>query len=487
MVSLRASARKSRLNRVRMERFETQRWMSHEVARLIAIFESERRFYDEMVTLLPVPLATVGADGAILSANQAFLREFGLKREELERKSLSAIFGNEDWLGALLPRETGVLASGGHAVHFTPIPRWDRGETEWMVVFTPQAAPVVVAPGTAPVAAAGPDPELAANAAAVEAAQRLAGRVTHETNNLIMIASGYGREILNGLPADSPLREDVSMLLGATDRIEAMAGQLNEFSRAGRMELASHTLGDVLPSEGYQVQAGLALGTTVLVDRAPLAAVFAALPLVAPGPLAVEGAVTEKEAVLQVKGFGMSTETLRQQFEALNKAARDGKPGAAECALTGPRLAQAGVRWRVTDAGALELHLSRTNQAPVATAHSALVVDDQAGIRAIVRRILEARGFQVAEAGSGEEALSLLDRRREAFDLLVTDMRMPGMTGRDLADRVRFRHPSTRILFISGFTDDPSVQAGILPDRALFLSKPFNPEQFVAAVTKLVE
>ena len=485
MVSLRASARKFRLNTVRMERFETQRWMSHEVARLIAIFESERRFYDEMVTLLPVPLATVGPDGAILSANQAFLGAFHIKREDLERKSLSAVFGNEDWLSALLPRETGTLATGAYAVHFTPIPRWDRGETEWMVVFTPQTAPVVVAPDAAPVVA-GPDPELAANAAAVEAVQRLAGRVTHETNNLIMIASGYGREILNGLPADSPLREDVAMLLGATDRIEAMAGQLNDFSRAGRMELASHTLGDVLPSEGYQVQAGLALGTTVLVDRAPLAAVFAALPLVATGPMVVEGIVTEKEAVLLVKGFGMSAETVRQQFEALNKAAREGKPGAAECALTGPRLAQAGVRWRVTDAGALELHLSRTNQAPVATAHSALVVDDQAGIRAIVRRILEARGFQVAEAGSGEEALSLLDRRREAFDLLVTDMRMPGMTGRDLADRVRFRHPGTRILFISGFTDDPSVQAGILPDRALFLSKPFNPDQFVAAVTKLV-
>ncbi len=468
-----------------MERFETQRWMSHEVARLIAIFESERRFYDEMVTLLPVPLATVGPDGAILSANQAFLREFSLKREELERKSLTAIFGNEDWLSALLPRETGTLATGVYAVHFTPIPRWDRGETEWMVVFTPQTtAPATLS--AAPVAA-GPDPELIASAAAVEAAQRLAGRVTHETNNLIMIASGYGREILNGLPADSPLREDVSMLLGATDRIEAMAGQLNELSRAGRMELASHTLGDVLPSEGYQVQAGLPVGTTVLVDRAPLAAVFAALPLVASGPLAVDGVVTELAAVLTVKGFGMSAETLRQQFEALNKAARDGKPGAAECALTGPRLAQAGVRWRVTDAAALELHIPRTSRVPVATSHSALVVDDQSGIRAIVRRILEGRGFQVAEAGSGEEALSLLDRRREAFDLLVTDMRMPGMTGRDLADRVRFRHPSTRILFISGFTDDPSVQAGILPDRALFLSKPFNPEQFVAAVTKLVE
>ena len=468
-----------------MEKFETQRWMSHEVARLIAIFESERRFYDEMVTLLPVPLATVGPDGAILSANRAFLREFSVKRDDLERKSLSVIFGNDDWISALLPRETGTLATGGYAVHFTPIPRWDRGETEWMVVFTPQATPPPAVPDPAPVVA-GPDPELIATAAAVEAAQRLAGRVTHETNNLIMIASGYGREILNSLPADSPLREDVSMLLGATDRIEAMAGQLNDFSRAGRMELASHTLVDLVPSEGYQVQPSLPLGTTVLVDRAPLAAVLAALPLVASGPLLLDGVVTVNEAVLLVKGFGMSAETLRQHFEALNKSARDGKPGAAECALTGPRLAQAGVRWRITDAAVLELHLSRTNQAPVATAHSALVVDDQIGIRAIVRRILESRGFQVAEAGSGEEALSLLDRRRESFDLLVTDMRMPGMTGRDLADRVRFRHPATRILFISGFTDDPSVQAGILPDRSLFLSKPFNPEQFAAAVTKLI-
>ncbi len=69
------------------------------------------------------------------------------------------------------------------------------------------------------------DPDLIANAAGIESAQRLAGRVTHETNNLIRIASGYGREILSQLPADSPLREDVSMLLDATGRIEAMTAQ----------------------------------------------------------------------------------------------------------------------------------------------------------------------------------------------------------------------------------------------------------------------
>lgn len=464
-----------------MERFENQRWTSQEVARLIAVFESERRYFDEMVTTLPVPVATVNGDGAILSANQAFLRQFRVNREELERKSLAIVFGDAGWRAALMPYEPGVVSSEGYKAIFTPVPRWDRGETEWTVTFLAQATPVTV---TAPVVAS--DPELVANTAAIEATQRLAGRVTHETNNLIMIASGYGREILNQLPGDSPLREDVSMLLGATERIESMAMQLNEFSRSGRSELASHLLRDLLPANGYRIGPGPG-DVSVWTDRAALAGVFGALPLIAAGALSLEWTVTAQEAVLTVKGFGMSAESLRQQFEVLNKASREGQAGARETALVGPKLIQAGVRWRVSEPGMLELHIPVAASAPVAAARTALVVDDQTGIRTIVRRILEARGFQVADAGSGEEALSLLDRRREAFDLLVTDMRMPGMTGRDLADRVRFRHPNTRILFMSGFTDDPSVQSGILPDRSRFLSKPFNPEQMGDAVTKLME
>lgn len=465
-----------------MERFETQRWMPHEVARLISAFESERRFYDEIVTLLPVPLATVGPDGAILSANQAFLQEFGMRRDEADRKSLTAVFGDTTWLSGLSPREVVKLSTGSYQVQFTPIPRWDRGETEWMVVFLHQPA---AAPRTA-AAAPPPDPELIANTVAVEAAQRLAGRVTHEVNNLIMIASGYGREILNQLPADSPLREDVSMLLGATERIEAMAAQLNEYSRLGRSEIAAHVLRDLVPASGYKIQPGAA-DAAVLADRSALAGIFAALPLIAAGTLSLEMAVADREAVLTVKGFGMPAESLRQQFEVLNKAAREGKAGARECALVGPKLAQAGVRWRVTETGALEMHIPLARSVPAPSARSVLVVDDQSGIRAIVRRILESRGFQVADASSGEEALSLMDRRREPFDLLVTDMRMPGMTGRELADHVRFRQPTTRILFMSGFTDDPGVQSGILPERSRFLAKPFHPEQFVEAVTQLMQ
>ena len=464
-----------------MHRFENQRWTSGEVARLISVFESECRFFDEIVTMLPVPLATVGKDGAILSANRAFLAAFQISREDLERQSLDVIFKDIPWRHALKPREGGSLATENYKVLFTPVPRWDRGETEWTVVLLEQAAPTALpAP---PVVME--DPDLIANAAGIESAQRLAGRVTHETNNLIMIASGYGREILAQLPADSPLREDVSMLLGATGRIEAMTAQLNEFSRTARSDKSAHSLRELLPASGYQIVPGLK-DAAVLTDRTALNAIFAALPLVAAGPLQLEAEVTAQEAVVTVKGFGMSAETLRQQFEALSKAAREGQAGARECAMVGPRMIQAGIRWRVVEPGALEMHIPLAKNVPAAAAQSALVVDDQTGIRAIVRRILEGRGFAVTEAASGEEALSLLDRRKDPFALLITDMRMPGMTGRDLADRVRFRHPETRILFISGFTDDPSVQSGILPAHAAFLPKPFHPDQLVDAVTKLM-
>jgi two-component system, cell cycle sensor histidine kinase and response regulator CckA len=465
-----------------MERFEAQRWLSHEVARLIAMFEGERRFYDEMLTVLPVPLATVDNEGALLSANRAFLREFGIRREDVERTTLGTLFRDADWGEALRPHVPAELAVGRFRVTVTPVPRWDRGETEWMVVF--QEA-ISASEPAAPAAAAPVDEELIGNTAAVEASQRLAARVTHEANNLVMIAAGYGREILDQLPAESTMRDDVSMLLDATGRIEAMAAQLNEYSRVGRSETDSYALRDVLPVGGFRLATRVP-DVAVQTDKGALAEVFAALAAMAPGALEIEATADGQEAIVTVKGFGMSAENVRQQLEVLNKAAREGKAGARECALIGPRLVQAGVRWKIGGDAAFEMHIPLGTARKHGGGSSALVVDDQAGIRAIVRRILESRGFQVTEAGTGEEAAALLERRPEAFQLLVTDMRMPGMTGRDLAERVRYRHPTTRILFISGFTDDPGVQTGIFPEGSAFLAKPFHPAQLIEAITKLL-
>jgi CheY-like chemotaxis protein len=111
-----------------------------------------------------------------------------------------------------------------------------------------------------------------------------------------------------------------------------------------------------------------------------------------------------------------------------------------------------------------------------------LLVEDEATVRSLLREILEEQGYSVIEAGDGAEALALFERSPGDVDLLVTDVVMPRMNGRELANRVRSISPRTRLLFISGYTDHDSVQAGAFPPDALFFQKPFTPDAFARKV-----
>ncbi len=103
-----------------------------------------------------------------------------------------------------------------------------------------------------------------------------------------------------------------------------------------------------------------------------------------------------------------------------------------------------------------------------------LLVEDEPGIRGLVRKILRRERYQVLEAGSGQEALSLVSTQGESIDLLLTDMLLPGMSGRDLAEFLHRTHPALKVVYISGYTDDESVRAGEFPPGAKFLQKPFT-------------
>ncbi|MBM3757011.1 MAG: response regulator [Acidobacteria bacterium] len=446
-----------------MERPATHRWSSQEVAKIVALFDAERRFHEQMATLLPVALATVGEDGKLLAANSAFLKQFQIPASEIDSRSLEGLFQLKAPECLQRHQATVVDVSEG-VLHFTPLPRWERGETEWMAVLV---AGMAAAPASSDVSSSG---------AQVLATQRLAQVVTHEANNLVMIASGYGKEILTQLPGDSPIREDVSMLLDATKRIEAMTALLAEYGKPRKSTIGGFPLTAVAPG----------VSDAVAVDMGALQSAIAAAGALAGGGLKIEALRQPPNVVLVLTGFSMTPEALRQALEPLSKAAREGDATARGAALIGPLLLQAGVQWRVTDAAALEIQAPLSAAAPFVSKRSALVTDDQPGIRRLVRRVLEGMGFAVDEAGSGEEAVALLERRGEAVTLLVTDMQMDGMTGRDLADRVRYHYPSTRILFISGYTDDPGVQSGALQEGTAFLEKPFDPGQLKVAVTGLV-
>ena len=107
-----------------------------------------------------------------------------------------------------------------------------------------------------------------------------------------------------------------------------------------------------------------------------------------------------------------------------------------------------------------------------------LVVEDDEAIRDLVRVVLEPAGYEVTLAAGGEEALRHADP-----DVLITDILMPGMNGRELADRVLARAPATRVLFISGYAGE-DVQ---LEDGARFLAKPFTPGELLEQVQRLLE
>jgi CheY-like chemotaxis protein len=111
-----------------------------------------------------------------------------------------------------------------------------------------------------------------------------------------------------------------------------------------------------------------------------------------------------------------------------------------------------------------------------------LLTDDQAGVRAPVRRILEDRGYRVVEAGGGEEALAVAGSLDGPIHLLLTDVLMPGMSGGELARRLGESRPKMKVLFMSGFSPDAVATNGHLLPGSSFLAKPFTASDLVTRV-----
>jgi CheY-like chemotaxis protein/anti-sigma regulatory factor (Ser/Thr protein kinase) len=115
-----------------------------------------------------------------------------------------------------------------------------------------------------------------------------------------------------------------------------------------------------------------------------------------------------------------------------------------------------------------------------------LVVEDEAAVRQLVRRSLEAVGLTVLEAENGQQALDVVARRRERPKLVLTDVIMPGLNGRELSERLATTQPGLPVLFMSGYTDDDVLARSLLPAEAPFIQKPFGPDELVAKVRTML-
>jgi CheY-like chemotaxis protein len=144
-----------------------------------------------------------------------------------------------------------------------------------------------------------------------------------------------------------------------------------------------------------------------------------------------------------------------------------------------------------------KIYLPRTDAAPEPSgntelkrlptgAESILVVEDEPAVRELAVLILRERGYQVQESGNAFEALELI-RKNVAFDLVLTDVIMPQMSGKALCDQIKSQIPHTKVLLMSGYTDDALAHHGVLDEGLSFLEKPFSPLQLTRKVREVLD
>jgi CheY-like chemotaxis protein len=138
---------------------------------------------------------------------------------------------------------------------------------------------------------------------------------------------------------------------------------------------------------------------------------------------------------------------------------------------------------------ALDAHRADVPAAPAVPrgTETVLVVEDAPAVRAVARHVLERQGYTVIEAAGGDAALQLAAAHAGPIHLLLTDVVMPGLSGRQVAEKLAIRRPEMRVLYASGYTDDSIVRHGILEEGIAYLQKPFTPESLARKVRAVLD
>jgi len=369
----------------------------------------------------------------------------------------------------------------------------------------------------------------------MEAVGQLAGGIAHDFNNILAVITGYSELTLGTLPAADPLRPGVEEIQKAADRAAALTRQLLTFSRKQVIQPTILELTDVLRN-----MAGML--SRVIREDIRLSTVFASEPLpihadrgqveqmilnlvvnardAMPhgGRLVIQtdavewddaacrdhaGATPGVYVRLTVSdtGIGMDDETRSHIFEPFFTTKETGRGTGLGLATVFGIVQQCGGRIEVESevgrGATFRIYLPRAaraaEQAPAsAVPHGAprgsetiLVVEDEPALRTLARRVLRSYGYAVLEAADGVEALAVVERHGGPIHLLVTDVVMPNMGGRELAERLTALRPAIRILYMSGYSDDAIIRSSLGAGTA-FIQKPYAPAALARRIGELL-
>ena len=506
--------------------------------------EVQRRYYAELFEASPEAVALVGADGVVRRVNSEFGRLFGYAREEVVGRRLDDLIVPEDRKaeGEDLTR---LALTGGVARAETVRRRREGGLVDVSLlareVRIPGEPPQMYAvyrditEWRAAERRLREREEELRHAQKLEAVGKLAGGIAHDFNNLLTVINGHARFLLDRLGEGESWRGDLEEIERAGARAATLTQQLLAFSRRQVLRPQVLDLNTVirdlermlarLIGEHIQLVTRLGAGTAAVhADRGQLEQVVVNLVVNARDAMPAGGIVTIGTDTVRLReggpeatrwgvepgtyvrllvtdtGTGMEAGTMERIFEPFFTTKERGKGTGLGLATVFGIVKQTGghvTAESVPGSGSTFCVLlplaaaafddgagdpaDRPSVGKVAS-RRILVVEDEAAVRSLTARVLERAGHTVMQAANGLEALALLDERADEVDLVLTDLVMPEMGGRELRAALRRRYPRIPVVFMSGYDEDRALAEG--EDGVQFLPKPFTPAALVDVVAR---
>ena len=370
----------------------------------------------------------------------------------------------------------------------------------------------------------------------MEAVGRLAGGVAHDFNNLLMVIRGHAALSLRNAGVDGSLRRELDEILQATDRASSFTRQLLAFSRKQVLQprvldlnaLTTQVANMLPPVLGDDIALTIELdpklghvkADAALLEQVVMNLVFNARDAMQEGGeltirsfnadldeqslAAHPGAHAGPYVVLAIRdtGHGMSEETQSHIFEPFFTTKDRGKGTGLGLATAYGTVNQSGgfisVASKIGAGTEIRIFLPRVDdpvevtEIPPAPAEvrrgegTILVVEDDDAVRRMTREFLKIGGYTVLEARSGADAIQFMERREQPIDLVLTDVLMPGMKGRELVERLAKLRAGIKVLYMSAYTEDAAINIGVLSPGTAFIEKPFSPDDLANKVREVL-
>ncbi len=367
----------------------------------------------------------------------------------------------------------------------------------------------------------------------LETVGRLAGGIAHDFNNLLTVINGFSDFLLKDIPQDNPLRPDIEAIYNAGQKAADLTRHLLAFSRRQIFDLQTLDLNEIIRNLSKMLHRiigdNIKLETRfcqdlgkIKVDPGQIEQVILNILVNARDALPQGGVINIETDNVEIDqeysqghlflkpgsyvlisisdtGSGMSKEIQQQVFEPFFTTKESGKgTGLGLSTVYGIVKQSKGYIWVYSEpniGSCFKIYLPRVDKTKekisppqnIKGTETILLVEDSSSVRSILRKILERNGYSILEAKNGEEAIQIFEKNQSDVKLLLSDVIMPGINGKELSERIISINTDIKFLLMSGYTDDSTVLIDMLKGGIPFLQKPVIPDKLTKKVREVLD